>query len=108
VVIDYIQNITCCFVKVDSICRKNGSHQHKFGSNRSNTDHTLYICQLLEKKWEYYGAVYEIFIAFKKAFDLIMSGVLCNILIQIAIRMKLGRLIRICLNETFKSRQVDI
>jgi hypothetical protein len=53
----------------------NGSHQHKFGSNRSNTDHTLYICQILEKKWEYYGAVYEIFINFKKVFDLIMRGV---------------------------------
>jgi len=36
---------------------------------------------------------------FKKAFDLIMRGVLRNILIEIAIRMKLGRLIRICLNS---------
>jgi len=35
---------------------------------------TLYNCQILEKKWEYYGAVYEIFIDFKKAFDLIMRG----------------------------------
>jgi hypothetical protein len=53
--------------------------------------------------------VYEIFIDCNKAFDLIMRGVLCNILIDIAIaiHMKLGRLIN-CLNETFKSRQVEI
>ena len=73
--------------------------------NLEVTDQILIIhytfVRYLRKKWEYYGTVYEIFIDFKKAFDLIMRGVLCNILIEIAVSMKLGRLTRFCLNETF-------
>ena len=48
-----------------------------FSVNFEVTDQILiYICEILEKKWEYYGAVYEIFIDLKKAFDLIIRGVL--------------------------------
>ena len=46
-----------------------GDHQCGFRRNRSTTDHIFYICQILEKKWEYYEAVHQLFIDFKKAYD---------------------------------------
>jgi hypothetical protein len=38
---------------------------------------------------------------FKKACDSVRKEVLCNILIEFGIRMKLIGLLRICLNETY-------
>jgi len=38
---------------------------------------------------------------FKKAYDSVRREVLCNILIEIGIPMKLVRLIKMCLTETF-------
>jgi hypothetical protein len=32
-------------------------------------DQTFYIWQILDKKWEYNGAVHQLFIDFKKAYD---------------------------------------
>jgi hypothetical protein len=46
-----------------------GDHQFGFRSNSSINDHIFYICQILEKKWEYNEAVYQLFIDFKKAYD---------------------------------------
>jgi hypothetical protein len=37
-------------------------HQSGFRRNKSTTDQIFYIRQLLEKKWEYNGTVYQIFI----------------------------------------------
>jgi hypothetical protein len=44
-----------------------GDHQCGFRRNRSTTDQIFYIRQILEKKWEYTGMVYQLFIDFKKA-----------------------------------------
>jgi hypothetical protein len=38
--------------------------------------YTLYIRQLLEKKWEYNGKVHQLFFDFKKAYDPIKREVL--------------------------------
>jgi hypothetical protein len=38
---------------------------------------------------------------FKKAYDSVRREVLCNILIEFDIPMKLVRLIKMCLNETY-------
>jgi len=46
-----------------------GDHQCGFRCNRSTTDHIFFICQILEEKWEYNEAVYQLFIDFKKAYD---------------------------------------
>ena len=54
-----------------------------------------------EKKWEYIVAVHQLFIDFKKAYDSVRREVLCNILIEFGIPMKLVRLIKMCLNETY-------
>jgi hypothetical protein len=40
------------------------------------------------------------FVDFKKAYDSLGREVLCNILIEFGIHMKLIQLIKVCLNET--------
>ena len=52
------------------------------------------------EKWEYYEAVHQQFIDFRKAYDSVRREVLFNILIEFGILMKLVRLIKMCLNET--------
>jgi hypothetical protein len=44
-----------------------GDHQCEFRRNRSTTDQIFYIRQILEKKWEFDGTVYRLFIDLKKA-----------------------------------------
>ena len=50
-----------------------GDRQYGFQCNRSTTEHVFYICQTLEKKWEFIGAVHQLFIDFKRA--LIQLGI---------------------------------
>jgi hypothetical protein len=64
-------------------------------------DQIFYIRQILEKKWEYNGTLYQLFIDFKKAYDSIKREVLYNILLKFGIPKKLVRLIKMCLNETY-------
>jgi sorting nexin-29 len=78
-----------------------GDHQCELRRNRSTTDHTICICQILEKKWEYNEAVYKLFIDFKKAYDAVRREVLYNIIIEADISTKLVRLIKMCLTETY-------
>jgi sorting nexin-29 len=58
------------------------------------TDQIFYIQQILEKKWEYNGMVYQLFIDFKKAYDSV-------IVIGFGIPKKLVGLIKLCLNENY-------
>jgi hypothetical protein len=46
--------------------------------------------------------VHQLFIDFKKAYDSVRREVLYNILIEFGTHMKLLRLIKMCLNETYK------
>jgi len=78
-----------------------GAHRRGFRHNRSTTDHIFCIRQILEKKWEYNKAVYQLFIDFKKAYDSVRREVLYNILIEFGIPMKLGKLLKMCLTETY-------
>jgi hypothetical protein len=62
-----------------------------------------------KKKWEYSETVHQLFIDFKKAYDSVRREVLYNILIEFGIPMKLVRLIKMCLNETYsKVHRVNI
>jgi hypothetical protein len=70
-----------------------------FRRNMSATDHRFCIRQIFEKKLEYNEAVHQLFIDFKKAYDSAKREVLYNILIEFGIRMKLVRLVKMCLNE---------
>ena len=62
-----------------------GDHQCGFQCNRSITDHLFCIHQMLEKKWEYNEAVYQLFIDFKKAYHSVRREVFYNILMEFGI-----------------------
>jgi hypothetical protein len=62
---------------------------------------------MLEKEWDYNETVPQLFIEFKKAYDSVRSEVLYNILIEFGIPMKLVRLIKIHLNETYIEVHID-
>jgi len=55
----------------------------------------------LRKKWEYNEAVRQLFIDFKKVYDSVRMEVLYNILIGFGIPLKLVRLVKMCLTETY-------
>jgi len=60
----------------------------------------------LRNKWEYNETVHQLFIDFNKAYDSVRTEVLYNILIEFSILMKLVRLIKMCLNETYSRFRV--
>jgi hypothetical protein len=60
----------------------------------------------LEKKLEYSEVVHQLFVDFKKAYDSVRREVLYNILIESGIPLKLVRLIKMCLNETYSRVRV--
>jgi len=51
--------------------------------------------------------VHQLFIDFKKAYDLVRREVLYNILIEFGIPTKLVRVIKMCLNDTCSRVRVD-
>jgi hypothetical protein len=61
---------------------------------------------MLEKKWEYNETVHQLFIDIKKAYDSVRREVLYNILIEFGVPMKLVRLIKMCLNETYSKVRI--
>ena len=67
-------------------------HQCGFRRNRSTTGHVFCIRQLFEKKWELNEAVHRLFIDFKNAYDSVRREVLCNILNEFGMPLKLVRL----------------
>jgi hypothetical protein len=64
-----------------------------------------HIRHILEKKWEYNEAVHQLVIDFKKAYDSVGREVLYN-LIEFGIPMKLIRLMKMCLKETYSRVRV--
>jgi hypothetical protein len=73
-----------------------------------NYDNIFCILQILVKKWECHKAVHQLFIDFKKANDSVRREVLYNILIEFGIPMKLVRLIKMCLTETYSRVRVGM
>jgi hypothetical protein len=53
------------------------------------------------RKWEYSETIYHLFIGFKTTCDSARRKVLYSILIEFRIPMKLVRIIKTCLNETY-------
>jgi hypothetical protein len=76
-------------------------HQCEFRRNRSATDPTFCIRQILEKKWEYNEAVHQLFIGLKKDHNSVRREILYNILIEFGIPMKQRELLKMCLNEIY-------
>jgi hypothetical protein len=76
-------------------------HQRGFRHARSTTDQIFCIRQILEKKWEYNETEHQLFVDFKKACDSVRREVWNKILKEFGVPMKLVRLIKMCLNETY-------
>ena len=70
-----------------------GDHQYGF---QCNSQLLICIYQILEKTLEYNEAVHNLFIELNKAYGSVRREVLCNILIEFGIPMKLVRLIKMC------------
>jgi hypothetical protein len=83
-----------------------GDHQCGFRRNRSTTGQIFCIRQILEKKWEYNETVHQLFVDSKKTYDSVRKEVLYNILIEFGVPMKLVRLMRMCLNETYSKVRI--
>ena len=67
--------------------------------NMSATDNVFCIRQALDKKLEYNEAIYRLQESLWFGYR---REVLCNILIEFGIRMKLVGLIKMCVNETYR------
>jgi hypothetical protein len=59
-----------------------------------------------KKKWDYNETVHQLFVGFKKAYDSVRRDVLYSILMGFGIPMKLVRLFKICLNETYSKVRI--
>jgi hypothetical protein len=55
---------------------------------------------------EHNETLHQLFIDFKKAYDSVRREVLYNIVIEFCIPMKLVRLIKMCLNETYSKVRI--
>jgi hypothetical protein len=84
-----------------------GDHQGEFRHNRSMTAQIFFICKITWEKRECNGTVHQLFIDFKKAYDLLRKKVFYNIRIKFGIPRKLVRLIKICLNEAYTIVRID-
>jgi hypothetical protein len=78
-----------------------GDHQCAFRRYISTADQKFCIRQMFEKKWEYNEAVHQLFIDFKKAYGSVRMAVLCNVVIEFGVHMKLVRLMKMCRTETY-------
>jgi hypothetical protein len=76
-----------------------------FRRNISTIDQIFSIHQIIERKWKCNETVHQLFIDLKKVYHLVRREVLYNIFIEFGLTMKLVRLIKICLNETFNKSQ---
>jgi hypothetical protein len=63
-------------------------------TGQPTTDHIFCTCQILEKIWKYNRAVHQLFIDFKKAYNLVRKRGLPNTVVEFGISMKLVRLIK--------------
>jgi hypothetical protein len=78
-----------------------GDHDCGIPRNGSTTDQIHRFRLILEKKVGYNRVGYKLFIDSEKAYDSVRREVLYNILIEFGISLKLVRLIKMCLNETY-------
>jgi len=80
--------------KVNAILTgSSGGSSMGISTQQVNIDHIFCIFQILFEQWEYNEAAHRLFIDFEKTYDSVRLELLCNILIEFGIAMKLVRLI---------------
>ena len=94
--------------RLNQICRRNKWGSSMWISNQQvgYWSYILRSSNTWEKKWEYNEAVRQSFIYYKKAYDSFRREILCNILIQFCIPMRLVMLIKMCLNDRYSRVRV--
>jgi hypothetical protein len=85
--------------------RFTGDHENGF-RHKSNTDHTFCIRHMLETECQYNETACPQFLGFWKASDSVRREVLYNIVTEFGLPVKLVRLIKMCLNETYSGVRV--
>ena len=70
-------------------------------------DQNFALIQILEKKWEYNGTAYQLFIDFKKAYGSIKRDKLYHILVRFGIPKKLVQLVKICLSDSMSRVRIS-
>jgi hypothetical protein len=83
-----------------------GDHQCGFCPNISVISQIFYIHHILKKKCEHNGTIHQLFIDFKRAYDSVKREILYNILLEFGIPKRLVKLIKMCLNETYRKVHV--
>jgi hypothetical protein len=68
--------------------------------------HAHAFARYWRKNWNLHETVHQLFIDFKKAYDLVRREVLYRILIEFGVPMKLVRLIKMCLKETYSKLHI--
>jgi hypothetical protein len=61
----------------------------------------IYYCTNSERKLEYNKIVHQLFVDVQKAYYSVRREALYSILIEFGVPMKLVKLIKMCLNETY-------
>jgi hypothetical protein len=74
-------------------------------ANKKHFD-TLPIFHILSTLQKYKETVHQLFVHFKKTCDSVRREVLYNFLIEIGVLMKLVRLIKMCLNDTYSKVRI--
>jgi hypothetical protein len=71
-------------------------------TGQQTTDNIFYIRQIREEKWEYNDRVRQLYIYFKQAYDSVRRKLFYNIFTESGNQMKLLRIIKMCLNKTYR------
>jgi hypothetical protein len=70
------------------------------------TDQLLIRFSAFVRYWRKNGTVHHLFIGFNKTYDSVRREILYNILKEFGVPMKLVKLIKMCLNETYSKVRI--
>jgi sorting nexin-29 len=84
-----------------------GYYQCGFRKDRSTTDQIFCLRMILEKAWEYKVDIHQLYIGYKQAYDTINRAELVEIMKEFGIQMKLVRLVKMTLANTYSNVKIQ-